>query len=139
MHGYLFPSITERTVAIARVTCLRRCWNISTLLMSARPRSQFLSTTRVAKPVRLISGRSTGCSTGRSTGGRSSSGASLFGLVSLDKPFDGPLGALDWLLEKSLGRSLDGLLEGALDELYDTSLLTNSSILTTVERVEGES
>ncbi len=42
-------------------------------------------------------------------------------------------GALDGLLEKSLGRSLGGLPEGPLDELYDTSILTSSSILTTGE------
>ncbi len=47
--------------------------------------------------------------------------------------------ALDLLLDKLLDRLLGGLLEGPLYELYDTSLSTISSILTTGERVEGES
>ncbi len=47
-------------------------------------------------------------------------------------------GSLDRLLYWELDRSLDGLLEGPLDELYGTSLSTSSSILTTGE-LKGES
>ena len=56
-------------------------------------------------------------------------------------PFDGLFDRRGARLaaRKSFDRSLGGMLEGPLDELYDTSLSTSSSILTTGERVQGES
>ncbi len=81
----------------------------------SRPAAR-LVVSRVAKQASFVWYHSRSCSTGGST----------------DE-------APEWLLEKSLGRSLDGLLEGPLDELYDTGLSTSSSILTTGEKVDGGS